>query len=337
MRFELKNIAKSLTREERKRYAKLSVEEQEAFLMERESKREKPREVDLENLYDFMKEFTENDKPLENDNPKMSEKKEEIEIVESVKAEEESFHAPPVFFDLTKDSGKREPERKKEVGYREEKENVRRMEHSHIYLETVLDTTFSFTEVFPAVYEALEACVLAIQKKKRDYPSIVVKYGLTVFHTDIMTVTYHGDAFTESEEEFLESLRELKFTGGSRYGTEPLLNAAIEAGIRSMECSSEKPENRGLLVVTDSMPDDDNYDFRNLSDCANRGLRFAAVYANSNSWIPDFRMVDGEGRNTLNVKNRTFVAELKRLFGVEGAEEVRRMVTEMMYQTSVHS
>ncbi len=204
-----------------------------------------------------------------------------------------------------------------------------------IFLEYVVDGTYSFSTVFPAVYRAIKVSVEKMQKACKTYQGIRIKYGLTVIHDNIHTVRFDGKPFTEDGNRFLGGLEDIKFSGGSADGKEKI-NEAVEAGIRVLENESHPLAGRGLLLFTDSMPEETYHDFRKIDGCPNRGLRFAVCFLKSSAYQADFHLVDRYGNIATNNKNA--VADfygLERLFRQEGLRRMEEVVNEFMGKMSV--
>ena len=329
-----------LTREERRIFGLISGKKnQEEWLRQKEAERENNRKVDesdLEIPEEFLEENEDEDWveefPEEDGSEEFPEEDGSEEFPEEDGSEEfqEEDPVPTV----------RIPEGKA-LGVREIVQDNRNFvvrqdeEHNCILLEGLFDGTLSFSKVFPAVYRGVDTCVHKIAVAKREHPSMVIKYGLTVFNDQVERIRFRDGYFTEDEEEFLEAVRNITFKGGSADGREKI-NEAIEEGIRVLEQNSREYANRGLLLFTDSMPEDIFPDFRSIEGCKNRGLRFAVCYLNSNDYAPSFHLTDRDGNDTEDGQNAyASVHEITKLLSRDGMKEMEKLVLDIMNKVSV--
>lgn len=302
-----------LTKEERKIFARISGKKnQEEWIRQKEAERKNNRKVDESDL-EIPKEFLEEN--------------EEEDFVEAFQKEEPE---PTVRIPEEKNHGEEEIVQDYSGFWVRQDE-----EHNCIFLEYLFDGTLSFSKVFPSVYGGVSSCVHKIAVVKREHPSMVIKYGLTVFRDRVEKIHFRDGYFTESEDEFLEAVRNITFKGGSADGREKI-NEAIEEGIRVLEQNSREYANRGLLLFTDSMPENIFPDFRNIEGCKNRGLRFAVCYLNNNGYSPSFHLIDRDGNDTEDGKNAyASVHEITQLLNRDGTKNMEDLVLDIMNRVSV--
>lgn len=210
-------------------------------------------------------------------------------------------------------------------------------EHNQMYLEFVVDGTISFAEIFVPVYRAIESSVFEIEKIAVEN-DINTKYGLTILGDRLKTVSYGAsEYYTDKKDIFLKSVRDIQFAGGNLSGHEDIDNA-IENALRKLENNSPERANRAILVFTDSSPvnEDEDVNFRNISDCPNNGIRFAMIYLGNSEYYGYFKLVDRNGEETEDGKNTyTEVRSISELLGVDSDKSVRDLVSRLVYQTSV--
>lgn len=212
-----------------------------------------------------------------------------------------------------------------------------------ILLEIVIDGTFSFSTIYSVVFYMLEQLIASLEHKKEEYKGAVIKYGLTVFHEEAEPVTFSdGEYFTESEKEFLDELRNIKFFGGSVTGREDLNGAIDQALCILNNYGMEKNCNRGLLMFSDSLPEEDDMtpDFTSeeQGEYINKGLRFAAFYTFSSEFMPQLLIVDGNGDIAENGRNTIIFGDIHNILSESRGsllERIHRMVTNILNQTSV--
>lgn len=218
----------------------------------------------------------------------------------------------------------------------EAKPAVKKPEDNCIYIDYIVDTTLSFARIFPEVYYVLENSMNLLKSKRREYRGIVLRYGLTVLGDQIQEEQFKKGAFTESEEEFLMHLRELDFQGGSDSGTEPV-NEAILASLQKLGKNSASSANRGIILITDSMPEDVRPDFRHVEDCRDKGLRFAVGFLYSNRYAPKFDLGNRYGEPEENERNEsgTFL-EIRSLLSADGEKLLGKVILDIMRKVSVY-
>ena len=343
----IKNIIKSFSKEEKILYGSMSKSEQENFIKNRMDKKESGRTVDeddiTENSDKFSDEsFNENsDKNLDSDLECFEEDKIFNEIFSDnldFKEFNEEHENNVVENTIKYDSDLKYDEKSEYKNYEKQTDNnfeTKNNIYNDINLVFAIDTTFSFSKIFKAVYASLNTVMNLMKNMKAEHPSLRIGYGLTLFGESIEQKKYNGSYFTNDEYEFLESLKNIVFFGGSSDGKENI-NEGIEMAIRTVENYSDENTNRGIIVLTDSMPENIKPDFRVLDNCKNRGLRFAVVYANTNKYIPAFKLIDGEGDITENHKNTGDIMSIENILTFDGAEKMKELVARIMYQTSVN-
>ena len=206
----------------------------------------------------------------------------------------------------------------------------------------IIDGTSSFALIFPEIYRILREFTARTAEMKWEVPDVAVRYGLLVFGgpgEDFRKAVNRADDsyFTEDEDMFLGWVKDIEFKGGAADGKENV-NGAIEEGIRILETGSGETDNLGIVLFTDSLPDDlrPRFDDVRVGDRTHRGLRFANVYAYSDRYLPVFKIVDRDGNVTEGEKNvGGKVTGIDRLLRPNGSEVIKNTVAEVMRQASV--
>lgn len=206
----------------------------------------------------------------------------------------------------------------------------------------IMDGTPSFSVIFPEIYRVLCEFVRRTAEMKREVPDVAVRYGLLVFggpgEDFRKAVNRAKDSyFTEDADLFLEWVKEIEFKGGAADGKEDV-NGAIEEGIRMLETGSGETDNLGIVLFTDSLPDDlkPRFDAVRTENRMHRGLRFANIYAYSDRYLPVFKIVDRDGNVTEGEKNvGGKVTGIRALLEPNGSQVIKNTVAEVMRQASV--
>ncbi len=211
-----------------------------------------------------------------------------------------------------------------------------------LYIEFIMDKTISFTTVFPKVFYIMETMMKELKYKKTEYRDVEIQYGLTLFNEDVEIKTFSNrEYFTRSEDEFLQALRNIRFSGGSDNGKEDLTGAITE-GMRVLQNAGEENAERGLFFFSDSMPMDDDMfpDFTDEEQDGywNKGVRFAEFYTYTDEFEPMIWMVNGEGVNDGEGKNLARMYSLQTLLNGdldEASKRVENTVRRILNQCSV--
>lgn len=208
--------------------------------------------------------------------------------------------------------------------------------HKYVYIQIVIDGTYSFSTLFAAVYRTLEHFTEHLKREIRKYEGVHFFFGGMVIGDTTSQITFREEEFTENPDEFLNGIRKIEFTGGSDSGYENI-NDAIENAVRSLENNSPKRANRGLLMFTDSRPEETGeFSFQNIPGCPNHGLRFETLFMKEPQYyVPLFRNVDGAGLPENNQKNGTHLYDIKRILK-DGDRLIETVVDEILRQSSIH-
>lgn len=187
-------------------------------------------------------------------------------------------------------------------------------------LGIVLDATLSFTSVYPQIYYFLERLLIALKQiREEEGEKKKFVYVLTLLKDEPEQVFFGREKVTDDEDELLEALMEMEFSGGSTDGRENL-TGALRALLQEMEKHSSRQSQMGILLISDAASLDENR-FADLTHHA--GLRFACIYSGDNDYMPQFRLVDGKGHLTENEGNTCIYAKLPQLLADSEEEEVR--------------
>lgn len=240
------------------------------------------------------------------------------------------------------DFGKRVSETKEVIKKADDRRRIREDRHmvgeeNNIFLNCVLDGTYSFSKVFPAVYNVLNKVVheLHLQEKDVRNRKVVFHYGLTWFDgKNAHSVTYEeGSMFTIDPNRFLESVRSLVFRGGNVDGYENV-NMGIQKAILALKAESNEGDNRGLLVFTDSKPKEDEKkpSFRDDFEFEEKGLRFVVTCTYDDDYWPSFHIVDSKGISKEQCQRILTISEI---CGENGVENVTDIITDITNKTSI--
>lgn len=211
-----------------------------------------------------------------------------------------------------------------------------------VYLDFVIDTTLSFSKVFLPVYYALDYFLKYTEDRKKEFKGVLIQYGLTVFRTDADAVQFSGNRyFTESETELLEELQKITFSGGSPSGRENLAGA-VDQALRVLNNQSDEEADRGLLLFTDSLPEEGKMrpDFTSPDQKGyfNRGVRFAQIYSYDGSFHPMLTAVNADAEPVENGKNTITYNSLDQLIDLDEdavKEQIRSIVDDILRKSSV--
>lgn len=246
--------------------------------------------------------------------------------------------------------GSGDPGKKGELPYESKNKREGVFERTTL-IGIVLDGTYSFSKIYPRVHMVLKLFMSNMKKTRENCKNVRIKYSLTVLHDTVDIVTFaNGTNFTESEDEIKNFLDTMWFFGGSASGKEPL-NKAINEQLfvlnTANNASDVKHVIKGLLLFTDSLPDDDNLtpSFTSAApgaygDYTNYGLRFADFYSYSSDYMPKMRIIDGNGSLTENGRNTGSYHDIHVLIEQKASDIVQymdKMVNSHLGQLSMHS
>lgn len=246
-------------------------------------------------------------------------------------------------------------ERQNEFGWSEtdrEMMKPKQIEKKKLHIGTVLDCTYSFSTVYPAVYAVLKRFFTRLEQDKGQYKGFQLEYSLTLLHNKPETFLFNGRSeVTGSEKEVLNALETLEFYGGSDTGRENLNDALKKQLVTlNMESSQEEQNSyKGLLFFTDSLPeegeknpdlDEDEFAY-NGNTYENAGLRFAEIYSYDGSYRPNLKMVDRNGwSDSENGRNEVDYYNIHTLLNgstAQIAEDAERLVNNLILQASVQA
>ncbi|MBE5954869.1 MAG: VWA domain-containing protein [Lachnospiraceae bacterium] len=319
-------MAKGINKED---YFNLSKEERAAA---RRKKREAAkRDVKENELDDFL---TENEIP-EMEVIKEAEAEEVLPPVKEVVVEEQEEVKDRTFSDGT---DTRLPVRKRvrpEADLSLLEQNRRKSkEKKEVYIDIVMDGTYSFTTIFPSVYRVLEQAVHKISKEAREYAGCTVHYGLTVLHEDGEPVKFDEEYFTTDTDTFMEAVQNIEFRGGSPDGVENI-NGAIKEALRTLANHTEEYASRGLIILTDSKSKAPREKYTNLANAKYNNLRFVIGYFYDIYFSGIFPIVDGNGAPAENNKNDTSYYSIRELLKNSSEKEMQEIVNSILRKVSV--
>lgn len=212
-----------------------------------------------------------------------------------------------------------------------------------ILIGIVLDGTLSFAKVYPKVYYMLSGFLQRLGRAGDEYKGVVIRYGLIVLHDVPEEIRFSGgEAFTESEKDFLDMLRRIDFYGGSADGREDL-KGALDLALRLLNTSGSESSYRGLLFFSDSLPPQEDLgpDFyaSDQNGYRNYGLRFADFYTYTGDFTPQIRIVDRYNQVVQNGRNEATYGSIEEL--IDGdmdriLEKAEQMMRTILNQASVN-
>jgi hypothetical protein len=168
-----------------------------------------------------------------------------------------------------------------------------------IYFKIVLDQTLSMAKIYKHVYRKLEKLIVSLDKKVsrvQKCGQVGLLWGLTLItENKPETIRFDGKIFTPSAEKIKNALQTIVFHGGSDDGYEEI-NAAVKQAIQEMSDESAGEGNRGLLLLTDSIPYEEDSEPNFTYGAEHTGLRFAQCFVyDCAQYAPRFKMENGAG------------------------------------------
>ncbi len=340
-----------IPREVQRRFALISDREKEELLEQWRKKRADEERAARESELSYLDDETD----FGDDDDDWDSEPEDPEITENGKTEAEQEEEPDLMTEEETDSeysGEDQTDGKTIAmeslqDYRQRKYDFSSMQQkpvrdgiNTVNIMTIFDGTSSFATVFPGIYSVYEEFIRRITELKKELPDVVVKYGLLVFGAEgegFRRAEFGGSYFTDDEAKLFESIRNIRFQGGAPDGKEDV-NGAIKEGIRILETGSEQFANLGLVLFTDSLPEDifPKFDTIRVEGKLNRGLRFANIYSYNDRYIPTFNIVDKDGNRVEGGKNEGGqITGIGELLKPGGSEIMKQTVSEVMRQASV--
>lgn len=127
----------------------------------------------------------------------------------------------------------------------EPKSSPKPSKKNSVYLEIIIDGTYSMSKIYPFLYIRLIGEANEMKKVNVD---IFIKTIIAYDRNDIRNMGNFGDT-----EKFKKDLLSIEFHGGSYDGFEPCLNDAIVTAVDDLG-NIENADLKGIMLVTDSMP-----------------------------------------------------------------------------------
>lgn len=203
-----------------------------------------------------------------------------------------------------------------------------------ILIGIVLDTTLSFSAVYPQIYYMLERLLISMEGTdvKND---LIIKYGLTLIHNDAENLVFdNNEKYTEDYIDVLHRLSEIDFYGGQPDGTENI-GSAVMIQLSAMceyEADNEEDLYKILFVFTDSIPLDNEMfpDFTepfmfDNSNIVNKGINSAYIYSYSGEYMPQLRIVNDNGSVAENARGTCIYESLRKVIEWNEAETINNM------------
>lgn len=211
----------------------------------------------------------------------------------------------------------------------------------NIYFEIVLDKTISMSKVYKPIYKKLEKMIGNMDRAVKNYQKkgqVGLKWGLTLItEEEPETVLFKDSYFTASADRIKLALKEFQFEGGSATGYENI-NGALTAAIRTLSQESRGEGRCGLILLTDSLPEEDDAepDFEYLEDVEHTELCFAHCFVyNCEAYTPYFNMVDGEGETDVKGIHYLEIRDLDAFLNREADHLTEKLVKKLLHQTSI--
>lgn len=163
-----------------------------------------------------------------------------------------------------------------------------------INIMIILDATSSFACIFPRIYDVLKSFFERLQRWKGVYTNVSIVYGLLSFgedRTKIRIYKFEDSYFIQDWFKFYEKIEEIEFCRGAENGKEDI-NEALQSGLDILEKYRKNEAQSGILLLTDSLPEDMAPDLIRSENGKIREmeLSFSYIYAYNDSYIPVFRM-----------------------------------------------
>lgn len=169
-----------------------------------------------------------------------------------------------------------------------------------IYLEMIIDGTYSMSMIYSFLYNRLTGEVNELKKINVD---IFVKTVVAYDKNDIRNMGNFG-----SMDKFKSDLLSIEFHGGSYDGFEPCLNDAIVTAVDDL-ANIENADLKGIILVTDSMPGTGVKSVVSIKDTV---CDFALLFVNKPA--NDEQFVDLNGVSTRDIRDFLGSSEKKVLY-----------------------
>lgn len=329
-----------MTKEEMRAYRQMTQEEREKFDAKLRQKKAAARRVVVEDELDIGVLLDEHSSEKHGKKDSFVGEKEEKEDklfnpTQDKKAEEGKAESP-VAFKAENFRTYYGMEKKHQADELSEEETQRRKlkEKKEIYINFLIDGTYSFTKLFAAIYYVLSDTVTAIQKEIKRSDGFRIYYGLTVLHEKGEAVSFDGKFFTKDTGALLEEIKKIRFRDGAEDGLEDI-NGGIETALRVLANHTPEFANRGLIFLTDTKCNNMRVDFTNLKDMEYNSLRFVVGYLFDPSYRGEFNIVDGDGNKAANGKNHPFYMSIESLLNGDTADGMKAIIESILRMVSV--
>ena len=206
------------------------------------------------------------------------------------------------------------------------------------YIQIILDETWSMKEYIVPVYHYIDRILHEIKSNIADSSMVAVFYGLTVIQSDIRTITFGGQEYTDDIEVFMNKLKTTTLGGGSGDGYEDI-ESAMKTAILSLDKHCNKMDNRGLFLFTDSEPRNKVFNLDEINGREMHGLRFATIFMQDPElFVPTINYVDGQNETACNnSKNGSVYYDFSILLdgGHDSDAQLRRIVNTVINSVSI--
>lgn len=218
-----------------------------------------------------------------------------------------------------------------------------KVSRKEMFIEFIIDGTFSFSRVFARVYHSIEEILERFGNGKNAYAGMNVYYGLAVLHDDGVELHRFSERaqrmeeqyFTESRTELLAAVRDISFYGGNPDGREDL-RSALDAGLYALSLSRTNAC-RGLFLFSDSLPEkeelspdflaEDQNGGKAIGHYRNKGISFGAIFTYTDEFMPKLRVTNcaGEMLETGSEANEVYYYALSGLCSESRGEIIDRI------------
>lgn len=199
----------------------------------------------------------------------------------------------------------------------------------HLYLDLVMDGTYSVTQIYPILYDKVFATINGIyQEAKKPGMKLEVHYGLTYIKEDgpQKEESLSEDGYTNSVSRIMDRLQHITLQGGGPDGHEKI-NEAIQLSLDKLAYAGNENDYLGIMVFTDSIPA--KAELRPIFNCPSN-LSFAHIFCYDDmEYIPLFQKVEEDWGMDAEYLEGTRVSRMAGLLN-SSEDEISLMVREIL-------
>lgn len=187
-------------------------------------------------------------------------------------------------------------------------------------LGIVLDTTISFSTIYPQIYYFLERLMIGLKQVKEEHPPVSFEYSVVLLKDTPELMLFSDEkSVSKNEDEILDAFSEIEFQGGSANGAEDL-TSTVKLLLKHMRREEPDKGRKGIIILSDAMPKEQN-GFTDLTEYT--GLQFAYVFCGDNIYMPQFRIVDQHGQLSADEKHICIYSDITALLAETEEKEVQ--------------